>query len=734
MELPQLFTNKKTATQTVDRFLGLIITSGSVQSLLLKIENGVVELEQRSKQKKYTDTTTAVQRTDEVLQDLGPESEQVSAVLFAVPHTWTKAGELADEKKPLLKKITDDLSLEPLGFIVTSEAVVEKQLAKDARFSAVVVIVGVEHVTLSLVERGTVTGTVSVGRSGDLVGDLAEGLARFSNPSVENAGYLPPQLLLASSDETDEALREVQQHLLAINWTEHPEFLQTPTIHVISQQEYLQTLADEAGVAIAATKGLSTASQSSQHLQPVAGSELQAVSQSTAADLGFAEHQPTSFGIPIPPEKLKDAHSAVHAPTSHAAKKQASEHVETKNAPAATKKDMHSLFHTKHTKKFVIAGIVGGLLTIVALAFFATSLFATTKFVLELETKQVAKQVTLQLDSTATQSDAEKLILAAKTVSKTVSGENTILTTGIKIVGEKAKGTVTLYNKTTAEKEFKAGTSFKSGSLLFTLDTDVKVASASVTEKVGKTETEFGKTDVAITAKEIGIESNIAKESKFIIESFAATTYEAVATKDFTGGSSREVRVVAAADQAEAFSELKKKLLDEASKALQDEAPEGVYVLPEAVVSKESVTYDAKVDTEANEVTADLEMTVSLLSYTIQDLQPLAAAVLASEIPEGYELSEEKPQILSAPEETKTASGSAGITKISANLSSVAIPKISLEEAKQGILGLSVADAQNYLKTLTGVKSVEAVLMPSFARSVPKDAKRVEVVLKKEIK
>ncbi len=734
MELPHLFPTTKDSTHKMDRFLGLIVTSGSVQSLLLKIEQGTVELEHHSKLKRYTDAASAVSRTDEVLQELGPDSEQVSSVLFAVPYTWAKAGELIEEKKPLLKKITDELSLEPLGFIVTSEAMVEKQLAKDPRYSGVLVIVGVEHVVLSLVERGAVTSTVPVGRSGDLVGDLAEGLARFANPAVENAGYLPPQLVLASSDENDEVLKEAQQHLLAINWTEHPEFLQTPTISILPQHEYLQLLAVEAGVAIAASKGLVVADSTDREMASSHSSdatpEVERVRpQVAAADLGFSEHQPTSFGIPIPTEKLlhKPEHSTTHE--THAAHVKHEEKPTEKSAAKTEKKSSTtSLFHAKHTKKFILAGIVGGILTVAALGLFATSLFATARFSLLLEKKQVSKQVSIKLDSNATSSDAEKLLLAATTLTKTVTGENTILTTGIKIVGEKAKGSVTLYNKSTADKEFKTGTAFKAGTLVFTLDSDVIVASASVKEQG----IEFGKAEVSITAKEIGTESNISKETKFVIESFAATTYEAVSIKDFTGGSSREVRVVAAADQIEVVAELKQKLIAEAIKALEDDAAEGVYVLPNATVAKEKADFDAKVDTEANEVTAKLEMTVSLLSYSIGDLQPLAAAVLKSEIPEGYELSPEKPQILSAPEESKAASGSASVVTLSANLSSVAVPKLNLDDAKESILGQSVQTAKSQLQSLKGVKSVEMTLSPSFTRSVPKNESRVEVVLTKE--
>src|SRR5690606_11023306 len=111
-----------------------------------------------------------------------------------------------------------------------------------------------------------------------------------------------------------------------------------------------------------------------------------------------------------------------------------------------------------------------------------------------------------------------------------------------------AKGKVTLTNKTSQNKLFPSGTRLTAGTIVFTIDQDVQVASAETSENSDSRTTKFGTTEVAVTAAAIGPAGNIDKDVNLSVANFDSSSYEAKSKEAFTGGTEREIQAVAKRD------------------------------------------------------------------------------------------------------------------------------------------------------------------------------------------
>lgn len=752
MPLLSFVPHSKDSSPTTDTpellVLGIWISNTAVKTLLLKLKAGTVTLVSDSPTREYVGLEQVVSVTDGLLQELGPASENTNDVLFVVDQSWVVGGDISSEKKPYIKAITTDLGLSPIGFVDQNEAVTNFAIQNNPRFSGIFAFVESKSISLTVVEHASITSTEIVGRSSQVSKDVVEGLARFAQASDEKASYLPPQIFLLSLEESESGLKDIQQKLLSEPLTQTAKFLQSPMISVVSQAEFLARIVQEAGIAITDAKGLASAKSKAtiplrDQLTHVKD-ETDNVRPVSAAELGFTEVEskatahvqaeedpnetavdeaPTSFGIPI---AQVASQQQVAKPVASAAALQREESVEAeKQKPKPKAKMGFFQQHHKNTKLFVALGVGLGLLVVGLLGVFMVLFRSTAVVAITLATKVVATEATVEVDADLSETDVENAVLAADTKQHSVSGKNTILTTGVKVVGENAKGTITVYNKTTADKDFSAGTTVKTGDRSYTLDEDITVPAATVTESSSGEKKDYGTVEVAVTATDIGAEGNVSKDTEFTVGSFADTTYSARSKDDFSGGSSREVRVVSASDQAEAVKELQKQLEEQAAAELEEQLGAGEYLLPGFSILEKEVTYSSDIDDEVNEVTASLTLTVEALTYTAESLQPLAAALLASQVEEGYVLSSEPPSILSQPLTNEDASESA--TFILANITSEAIPVLDLESLYQFVLGKKAEDAVMSLEDHEGISEVDIQISPGIISTIPKDKARVQL-------
>lgn len=703
MALPNPFSSESTEAP---RYLTIALSDTKIQALFWHVANKLPELVHHSSTKHYTSVEQVVVEADKVLQELGKESEHVNDVIFALEPSWVNAKDVEVAYKPILKRLTEELSLNPVGYVVFSESLVKELLADQPHSSLLFVYFTQHEVFIQLLYRGSVAATQQVGRSDNSAADVIEALARITQENSTVA--LPSHMMLASQELEQTQLQEQQQALLAQDWTQQG-FTHPPTIDVVPKERLLSAVVKQAGAAIV---------DNPHAVQPTKAS---------------------SFGVPIPvaPPIVRDENDyAVATPTANLSGHPVAERPtfstadedEGDDIPAKAGRFDGIITWLRHHRKFVLMGFGGGLLALFLLGFIGLSMGTKAHVIVNLKTNPLSKEVDITIDPDSSSSDPENLILAAQTVEKEVSGSKTSQTTGVKLVGEKATGTVTIFNKTEAVKTFEAGTLISAGALTFALDETVQVASASVKKNTTSESKDYGKSDVKVTATKIGSDYNLGEETQLVVESFDTDTYSAAVTTSLAGGTSREVRVVSDGDRQKLLKELRQELIEKAGKELAESADDGISIVPTQTATVESSKFDAEIGDEIGALTLDLTITATALSYADADLQPLAQHVLQADIPSGYKLSEDKPQLLTSPDKTATGSGAA---VLKANVSSIAVPDLPLDELMASIAGKSLLEAEQSLKAREVVEGVTIQLSPRIAHQlrprVPKDPAKIQL-------
>jgi hypothetical protein len=593
-------------------------------------------------------------------------------------------------------------------------------------------------------------------------------------------------VFLISLAESDDALIEEQRVLTGYDWEKQSNFLQPPIFEILSQAKIVQAIVGEGGAAVAAAQGLTIINRSLEAAEgdssaggaaPSREAPPQTMKQEVdeeTANIDTAPPIATGPVIPTPTQSLTEQQERAHAQliagvTSHDNVRQPEptqvstfgipiktaytgdgvmpqdtpsssynaaihnydeedELIEPTIPQSQTRVVLPSWF-SKHWHA-VAVGLATGAVALMVLA--VVGVFVTKQAVVEvvLATKTVSNEVEITLDPTLASSDLAKRMLKADLVDTEVSGSKTADTTGVKLVGEKASGTVSLLNKTSAPKTFAKGTPLQAGKKVFVTTQEVTVASASAKENSsGDAETKvYGKADVTIQAKEIGAEGNVTKDTEFEVDSFANSSFSAKATTEVTGGSSREVRVASKEDQSELLTALKQELLEQAQKQLSSTVGNGQYSIPTGKVTVEKTTYDAELGEEVKTLTLEATVKVYAVTYQADDLKPLVAEVLRDQIPAGFALTDEDPSILSAPAEGASASAK---VKLSANVAATVKPVIDLNNLRKEIASQSVSSAQAILAGKGEIKAVNISVTPWLASfispSVPGNVDKITI-------
>lgn len=726
MELPSLFSSAQ-PDSVRKLFIAILVTESSVQASLWEVVDGSIVVLEHSDTQQYTDLQDLVKKTDQCLQDLGKDSESVDEVIFGLEPEWVDKDGIVDDRKPLLKKITDDLSLKAVGFVVTVEALLHHLVQIPEMQSVILMRFDQSEIHVSVIKQGKILGTKKVGKSGDTAADLTEALARFDD--VKGTA-LPLKVLLFSTTLSDEELNKEEQSLIDHDWVKAKTFVQPPLFELLPLNLLIDVVSREGGKAVAQSLGLLPPGSSKGKATPEGYDNLKEVDAEVAA----AAVLPTSFGIPI--KDIPEAPDSLQPDTAVGG----DEHISgiddakddtppedddetalpTKKSPLATvKKKIKKFFSSKDGKgshkKHIIIGFAGGLLALILLAYAYMFLTAQAQVNIGLKNTTLSQEARLTLDPNVSSADVSAMVLPARLVTQEVTGNDSAVTTGTKLVGDPAKGTVTMFNKTTSPKTFDAGTELTTGQLKFTLNGPVTVASASVSvdnSNASETKT-FGKADVEVTAAAIGPEGNVAKEQNFTVANFDSSTYSASNPQPFTGGASREVRVVSAEDRQKLLTQLRAKLVSDSQAKFKETAGPGMSVVPTGKLTVKSEQFNAKVGDEVNQLTLTLTGMAEGLEYHNQDLQPISEAILSSQVPAGYELVPDELQVLSSPEPVSSASARVTLT---ANLSSKARPIVNADELKNSIAGKSLSAAEQLLKSNPAIQSIEFVFQPSIAQ------------------
>lgn len=717
-------------------FLGISVTTTTIQAFLWQA-GAPSQLVAASEIRTYHDKQLAVQ-ADECLQQLGKASENVNKTLFAVPADWVQGTDLVAARKPLLQKVSKDLSLEPVGYVVTAEAVGQYILQSQPQAHSLLVMVSAQDVTLGLLHNNTIKGFEQVGRSDSGAQDVVEALARLK-ATLESSGasHWPTSMMIVSAGLSDKELQALQQELVNFDWQQLPGFVQLPTIETIPAQTVVTAVVQAGGTAVMSQLGMQAQASAPNHKdfdpQSMASTHFEADDASTLDGDNFQSMstaqsnqgsstqtanvanntQASSFGIPMNDPSLSQptpAPVSLHADTVRTGSK--------------------SWFQSH--KRMALLGLGAGLVVTVISIVGLLLTNATVIVQATLTTETITDDLQVALNADVTSTDSEIVALDAQEVTTTVSGTQNIATTGVKLIGEQATGSVEITNKTDSDKTFDAGTVVKVGSLEFTLDETTTVEGSTTTEDDSGERREYGKATASVTASDIGADSNIDQGAEMQVASFSSSTYTAESVEAFTGGSSREVRVVSKEDQDDLLNQLTAQLRDDAEAAFVEQAQGSTSIVPTGRYQVVSSDYNHEIGDEVAEVTLALELSFTGLQYSKEDLLPIAKSVLAENVPEGYELSNQDPSVLSQPVNDPTDADTEALTQLEVNISAPAKPTLNEIAWFEAISGQPFDGAAAVLRGRADFSDAKLTTQPSiarwFIRSVPKDQNRVEFV------
>jgi hypothetical protein len=318
--------------------------------------------------------------------------------------------------------------------------------------------------------------------------------------------------------------------------------------------------------------------------------------------------------------------------------------------------------------------------------------------------------------------DAESGVIPGSKREQSQTGETTIAVTGTKEVGESAKGSVTIYNKTLEKRVFKKGTTLISGSLEFTLDDDVTIASAS--ETIGSIT--FGKGAVAITASRIGPQSNLSANSEFLFKGLSSSIAIARNDSALLGGTSRKVSVVSREDQNTLVDTLTKDLVEKAKTELMQNVSGGEVLIDETIETNiTEKKFNQELNQETEQLSGSITVTISGVTFKKEDIDTYVMKKTEHSVTEGYVLDPEK--IIGEVKNLNVVKGNiSGLV----HYSITSIPSFDLMSIKEKLAGKTRQESQEYLRTLIGIAGVDFRSRYTFdTNRLPRNSNNISIII-----
>jgi uncharacterized protein (UPF0333 family) len=670
-----------------------------------------------------------------------PDNIETRKTIFGLKESWIEDNKIKKEYLEKLKKASEELDLDPIGFLVSAESIVNL-LQKDegAPVTAILVEMGQKFITVSFVKSGKILETKSseIHQSAPFTVDTL--LKHFQVPDV-----MPARIVIYGDDE-----EEVTQEFIGHPWSKSLPFLHLPQITSFPKDASIKAMllgaATQMGAQLLYDSQTVDFDETPTKITPDEITNFEPVKMPTADEkpekpasvettageaepqldyidkdqsleyFGFVESGDVAKKTPPPPvnvaaEKVPDA--TIKEEIAEIPEEEKIEE-EKKNglvenalmmipkAKLFVSKIINSLLKASGSKqKMLLLVIAVVIVLIVAVLFiFTLNTKATVTILVNPKTDQKTAAVTF---SPTAATDISSDTLASQPLSVSEDGTMTTNATGTKDVGASAKGSVTIFNIGTGELDLPSGTQITSpNNLVFTLDSAVTVASgdAILGASTGTAN---------VTAADIGQDYNLPSGTKFSVSGQDSS----VAAKNdnaFSGGSKKTVTVVSADDVQKLLTGLPKQL---EGKAKTDIGPKvtGDNVLLNNFVSEDvdqsSQSFDHKAGDQASSVTLKGTVNFQALTYNSNDMLKLAQSLFGSS---DTQVSQSNLSVTANNIGLNKDNSVSADLQISAGL----VPKLDSAATAKQIAGLSITKARNLLMNISQVQNVGIALNPNL--------------------
>jgi hypothetical protein len=715
------------------KFLALVLTDEVVQAAVWHVVNEQTEIVAVGTPVEWDgDTGTTAELVSAVDATISSAVEGLEAepngVILGISPGWTDAKGILGSKHDFIKTICRELELKPLGYVITTDSILSYlKMQEGTPTTSILIQVSRDELSLVLVRLGRVEGVETIGRSDDVVKDVIEGVARF-----KVADNLPSRIILFNSMHN---LDDIIQNLLSIDWQAQFNFLHLPKVEALPKDVAIRSLAVAGGSEVAKSLGFTVLSQGSDPKEKVDVVSAESVGFTSgdydalpATEIeSFQPFDKNNVIIPVEGEEALLPPEEIPTPKPTRLKLSLPAFSLPKLALPKFKFALPRYFHLP------LLFIGGALTLILGFLFWFIWILPTAKVTIHLTPKTLTQDINLTLSTTAAAVDQGSSVVPATLATTSQTGEKTVPTTGKKIIGDPAKGDVTIYNRTSLPKTFAKGSLVSANSLKFTLDADVTVASSSTTIDPAtlSSTTTPGTASISVTASAIGTDSNLPGSTEFTVGNFGKDSYLAKNTVAFTGGTSQEIQVVSKDDQAGAVKALTTELLASLASQTGSNTPGiGTYLVnSSAKVTSESDS--AKVGEKAISFTTNLTVSASLLSYKTADVSTLVNSAIDQAIPSGFTRTTIPATVdLSASTVNDKGDTVTGAAKVSISL----LPVFDQAALAQSLKGKSASTIAPVLGArLPGYQSAEVQITPLWLpprfKSLPLNPKNITFML-----
>jgi hypothetical protein len=765
MKLPIPGLSKKSQ---VEYYLALVLRNERATSVLFsKVGNTIKYLGHGEEDFQNTIEDSTTEQFLEVLdksitqaETVLPDNIETKKTIFGLKDGWIENNKIKKEYLEKLKKASDELDLEPIGFLVSAESIVNL-LQKDegAPVTAILVEMGQKFITVSLVKSGKIVESKSseIHQSAPFTVDTL--LKHFQSTDV-----IPARVVIYGDDE-----EEVTQEFIGHPWSKTLPFLHLPQITNLPKDASIQAMLLGAATQMGAellynsqsvdfdrepTKITADEVTNFAPIQMPVEEPKEEVKEEVTAEkaaeiktdepkldfvdkdnsmefFGFSESDVAKTPPPVPApaiaqEKVPDMvikEEIAAIPEEEKADEEKKNGL-VENALMMIPKLKQSVaklggvFKAGGGKRKLLlpVAIVAIILVLGGLFFLMLNVKATVNILVNPKTDQ--KGISVTFSSTAATDIANKTI-ASQALTVSEDGTMTTNATGTKDVGAAAKGVVTIFNIGTGELTLPSDTTLTApNGLVFTLDSAVTVASgdAILGASTGTAN---------VTAGDIGQAYNLPSGTKFTISGQDSS----VAAKNdnaFSGGSKKTVTVVSADDIQKLMDGLPKQLeakakTDIAPKVTGDNVLLGNFV--SETVDKSSESLDHKANDQASSVTLKGTVDFAALTYNSGDMLKLAQAVFGTTTTQVSQsnLAVTAKNIVDNGDNTVSAD-----LQINAGL----LPNLDSNAVSKQIAGLPITKARNLLQNMPQVENVGIDLKPSlpfFSQNLPSSPKNITI-------
>jgi len=375
--------------------------------------------------------------------------------------------------------------------------------------------------------------------------------------------------------------------------------------------------------------------------------------------------------------------------------------------------------------KIILIAVVIMIVAGIGVGFWALPL---TNISITLKAEDYSKELDVALSSSGTDGVKTTLLTAEKTASKSSDA------TGTKNIGEKAKGSLVLYNEySSASQPLQSGTRIQSADgKVFRLDSDVVIPGGTF-EVEGSTAKlkSAGTVNTTATADQAGEDYNIGA-SQLTVPGIGSSREDKIyaKTSGFAGGVSKTVKVVSVNDISDAKIDLTNQLTSEIQDEMTTKSATSALIQSSLQKNITSFSTSKKADEEASNFDSTGKMEMKVLAYNADELKTFIKTKVKADLAQNQDFILDEKNLSIAESEFNIDATTA---KLHIKASGKVSDKLDQKALAQQLHGKSYTEANAIVGKLEQFTAVKITATPSwwFAR-IPNRSQSLELEIKYE--